>query len=154
LESIQLITEEISFSLNKGLLVCNKWIECKYLVYYIPQRRLSDSVSVYVEHFKHATSLPVIKAWVSIACNEFVQSDGKSSFDYYSYLVGGTYDPEESKIALTFTTKNVVVTGTNLQPIYEAIMLQQLRSLCTADSRYTALQDDVLPMVAGIEVGD
>jgi hypothetical protein len=85
---------------------------------------------------------------------EFVQSDGKSSFDYYSYLVGGTYDPEESKIALTFTTKNVVVTGTNLQSIYEAIMLQQVRSLRAANPRYAALQDDGLPMVVGIVMQD
>ncbi|MCU0433170.1 MAG: hypothetical protein MUC87_06945 [Bacteroidia bacterium] len=83
---------------------------------------------------------------------ELVQGNGKSSFDYYSYLVGGTYDPQDSKITLTFTTKNVVITGANLQPIYEAIMLHQVRTLRTANPRYAALQDDGLPMVVGIEI--
>jgi hypothetical protein len=68
--------------------------------------------------------------------------------------MGANYDPKASTITLAFTTKTIVLHGSNLQGLYKAIMLQTVREISEVNPRYAATHTANLPLVTGIAVGD
>lgn len=94
------------------------------------------------------------EAYIPARPIDFVQQDGCRRFVYYSYLMGADYDPKTSTITLAFTTKTIVLQGSNLQGLYKAIMLQTVREISEINPRYAATQSTNLPLVTGIVEGD
>jgi hypothetical protein len=82
----------------------------------------------------------------------FIQPSGAKRFFYYSYLIEGEYLPDESKIILTFTTKSIAITGSNLEPLFTGFMQQEVKETRVIEQRYLATVADDEIVVVGVEV--
>jgi len=71
---------------------------------------------------------------------DFVWPDGKREFLNYSYLVNAKYDPEGS-ITLVFTSDTVTINGSGLNDLYDGILVQSIKTVFCADSRYESLNN-------------
>lgn len=71
----------------------------------------------------------------------FEWPDGKMKFLNYAYLVSGEYNPDESKITLTFTSEIVIVSGNNLGALFVDLINHIPKLLSYSDDRYSGLKD-------------
>ena len=80
-----------------------------------------------------------------------VWPDNRMKFYNYAYLVSGDYVPDESSILLTFTTDKVVIKGTMLVTLFEALLAHLPRKLVCAGERYKYSKDAHLPIIETME---
>jgi hypothetical protein len=67
-----------------------------------------------------------------------VWEDGKRMFLNYAYLISGELQPEDSTIALLFTTHSVQIKGSNLENLYEEFTGHLIKQITCTDERYNA----------------
>jgi len=72
----------------------------------------------------------------------FEWPDGRKKFLNYAYLISGEYNYEDQTINLIFSTESILISGSNLGPIFESIFQHMPKILkCTSD-RYSSLSTE------------
>ena len=66
----------------------------------------------------------------------FVWPDGRKKFLNYAYLVSGEYSPNDGSITLIFTTDTVVIKGSGLDGIFEALVNHLPMRICCKENRF------------------
>lgn len=82
----------------------------------------------------------------------FVQTDGKRLFLNYAYLVSGEYSPEANTIKLVYTTHEIMLTGRNLDGLFESLMAHVSRQIVAVDKRYKGTKEESEIVVNAINI--
>ncbi|HRH03871.1 MAG TPA: hypothetical protein PLN13_03485 [Bacteroidia bacterium] len=82
----------------------------------------------------------------------FTWPSGDSEFLNYSYLVGGKFFKEESKIVLTYTSHLVTLKGLNLKDLHDALLLNFPKRIDCVEERYVETLESNDPVVTEIVI--
>lgn len=73
----------------------------------------------------------------------FVLPDGQLQFFNYSYLISCSYNQNEGKIILEFSTHTVELKGQRLERLFFELMAQVNKVIRASENRYSALDSSV-----------
>lgn len=82
----------------------------------------------------------------------FTWPSGDSEFLNYSFLIGGKFFKEESKIVLTYTSHIVTIKGNNLEDLHDALLLNFPKRIDCVEERYLKTIDGDDPVVTEIAI--
>jgi len=72
----------------------------------------------------------------------FEWEDGNRIFLNYAYLVSVKYEPEENRLALHFTSDDVLLHGVRLESLFFELMQHLPKIISCKDARYNTLKDE------------
>ncbi len=78
--------------------------------------------------------------------------DNKKKFLNFSYMVSGDYNPDDGSIILLFTTNSVLIKGSNLEGLFEALINHLPKRITCTEGRYKLTVDKNDPIIDSIEI--